>query len=302
VNFSGARAAVDGTLGLKTLDLSTYLNPKHKTRSASNECLLSLVTAASGLEFPFIRAVDADLRISSDSVVMPGVTIGHSAATISLKGGKMIADIAELEIDEGTRGGGQLRIDANGPQPSYDIRGKLEALDLGRAGQAIFGHPTIQGRGNVIVEISTSGDTGTMLLGSLDGKLSVTLNEGGRLGLDVDQLAAAVNSPKPASVWQTASTGGTTIDTLDARFAVAKGVIRTEVAEAVAGARAVTAEGAIDLPTRRLDLELAIGKQAQADSAEGTSADKRDIIDMHGPWAQPSLQSGASGPASHNPG
>jgi len=294
VNFSGARPAVDGTLGLQALDLSKYVNASGSSEGASEKSLLSMVSAASGLEFPLIQIVEADLRLSSGSVILPGVSIGRSAATISLKGGKMIADIAELEIDDGTKGGGQLRIDTNGPSPSYDIRGKLEALDLGRAGRAIFGHPTIQGRGDVIVEISASGDTGTTLLGSLDGKLSVTLVEGGQLGLDLDQLTAATNSPQPKSVWQAASSSTTAIDTLDARFAVAKGIIRTEVAEAVAGSRAMKAEGAIDLPSRRLDIELAIGDRAKADAAEPTNPGKIDVIDMHGPWTDPSLRPAAT--------
>jgi AsmA protein len=288
VNFGGARPAVDGTLGLKTLDLSRYFGARDASGKSSDESLLSLVSAANGLEFPLIQIVDADLRISSDSVVIPGVTIGRSAATVSLKGGKMLADIAELEIDDGTRGGGQLRIDANGAEPSYEVHGKLESLDLGRAAQAIFGHPTVQGRGDVVVDISASGKTGAALLGSLGGKLCVTLTEGGSLGLDVDQLTAAKNSPQQAGVWHAASSGAMPIDTLEARFAVAKGVIRTESAVAVAGSRAMKADGVIDLPTRRLDLELAIGDREAG--ADGAKLLKREVIDMRGPWTQPSLQ------------
>jgi AsmA protein len=296
VNFTGPRPAVDGTLGLKSLDLSKYVEARGDSEQVSDESLLSMVSGASGLEFPLIQIIDADLRISSGSVVLPGVTIGRSAATISLKGGKMIADIAELEIDDGTRGGGQLRIDATGASPSYDIRGKLEALDLGRAGQAIFGHPTVQGRGDVIVEISAEGDTGTMLLSSLDGKLCVTLAEGGQLGLDIDQLSAAMKSPTTQGAWKAASTGAMPIDTLEARFAVANGVIRTEVAKAVAGSRAMKAEGAIDLPTRQLDLELAIGEVVQASAADAAAPPKRDVIDMRGPWAGPALENGTANP------
>lgn len=291
VNFSGPRPALDGTLGLKTLNLSKYVPARNDRKQGSDNSFLSMVSGASGLEFPLIQIIDADLRLSSGSVVLPNVTIGRSAATISLKGGKMIADIAELEIDDGTRGGGQLRIDASGTHPSYDIRCKLEALDIGRAGQAIFGHPTIQGRGDVIVEISAAGDTGTLLLGSLDGKLGVILDEGGQLGLDVDQLStAAATSPQQQTVWNAASAGTMPVDTLEAHFVVQRGVIRTKMVKAVAGNRAMKAEGAIDLPTRRLDLELAIGSVASA-AAEPHA---RQVVDVHGPWAAPALKTGAN--------
>ena len=313
LNFGGVRPAIDGTLGLKTLDLTRYLPSASSDKkptdgaaaSAEEESLLSLVSTAHGFEFPLIQSVDADLRISSDSVTVPGLTIGRSAATVSLKGGKMIADIAELEVDEGTHGGGQLRIDASGPQPSYDIRGKLEALDVGRAAQAVFGHPTIQGRGDVVVEISASGDTGATLLGSIDGKLSVLLTDGGRLGLDLNQLIANAKTSESASVWQAASSGAILVDTLDARFAVANGIIRTESAEAMSGPRAVKAEGVINLPARQLDMEFAIGDRPAADASD-TPLKPTQVIDMRGPWAKPDVEPitpvSTSASAPRNPG
>lgn len=295
VNFAGPRPAVDGTLSLDTLDLTKYAHPRDPAEAQSEASLLSMLRATRGLEFPLIRVVDADLRISSGSIVVPGVTIGRSAATVSLRNGKMIADVAELEIDDGTRGGGQLRIDTNGEMPSYDIRGKLKSLDLGRAGRAVFGHSTIEGRGEVTVEITAAGDQGTSVLSSLGGKMSVMLNEGGRFGIDVDQLAQAVNAaPQTSGVWQAASSSSMSIDTLDARFEVANGVIRTESAEAVAGSRSVKADGAIDLTANRIDLELAIGTTPPADTPPVPL--ESQVIDLRGPLVAPYVAQGKSAP------
>jgi AsmA family len=293
LNFSGPRPAVDGTLSLDTLDLTKYA-AAGEADSQSDVSLLNKLRATRGFAFPLIKVLDADLRISSGSVVIPGMTIGRSAATISLRAGKMIADVAELEIDDGTRGGGQLRIDTNGAEPTYDIRGKLRSLDLGRAGRAIFGHPTIEGRGDVTVEVTSAGEDGTAVLSSLGGKLWVSLNEGGRFGLDVDQLAkAAASTPQSSGIWQAASQSGMSIDTLDARFEVANGVIRTEAAQAVTGSRAVNAEGVIDLPANRLDVELAIGEKPVADAAPAPSTPQDiQVIDLRGPWVEPHVAPG----------
>lgn len=290
VNFGAGRPAIDGTLGLKTLDLSKYLARGGTAEPGSETSLLSLVGGARGLHFPLIESVDADLRVSSDSVVVPGLTIGHSAATISLKAGKMLADIAELEIDDGMRGGGQLRIDTNGSHPNYDVHAKLESIDLGQAGKAIFGHPTIQGRGDVIVDLTADGNSGDTLLRSLDGKLCVTLVEGGQLGVDINQLVTAASSPQQATLWRAAASSPIPIDRLDARFAVVNGVIRTETAQAMAGERAMKADGVIDLPARSLDIELAIGDRARADAGEDVKPAPRQVIDLRGPWAQPTMQ------------
>jgi AsmA protein len=182
------------------------------------------------------------------------------------------------------------------------VHAKLESIDLGQAGMAIFGHPTIQGRGDVIVDLSADGDSGETLLRSLDGKLCVTLDEGGQLGVDVNQLMTAATSPQQATLWRTAASTAIPIDRLDARFAVVNGVIRTETAQAIAGERAMKADGAIDLPARSLDLELAIGDRARANAGDDVKPAPREVIVLHGPWAQPTLQPAAApAPATPDP-
>ncbi|MEE8309539.1 MAG: hypothetical protein V3R34_04000, partial [Hyphomicrobium sp.] len=79
---------------------------------------------------------------------------------------------------------------------------------------------------------------------------------------------------------------------LDARFAVVNGVIRTEGVQATAGERAVEAEGAINLTARMLDLSLVIGDRPAADAAEDARPEPRVVIDMRGPWKEPSLRPG----------
>jgi uncharacterized protein involved in outer membrane biogenesis len=154
----------------------------------------------------------------------------------------------------------------------------------------VFGHPTIQGRGDVIVDLTADGDSGDALLRSLGGKLCVTLDEGGQLGVDVNQLVSGASSPQQTTLWRTAASTAIPIDTLDARFAVVNGVIRTETAQAMAGARAMKADGAIDLPAHSLDLELAIGDRARVDAGEDVKPAPREVIDLRGPWVQPTLQ------------
>lgn len=298
VNFGGARPTVEATLGLKTLDLSRYLKSADANAKASN--LLAKVRAASGLEVPLIQAIDADFRISSDNVVLPDLNIGRSAATVSLRNGKLLADLAELEIDDGTRGSGQIRIDMSGANPIYSVQAKFEATDVGRSIQATFGHPTVQGRGLVTVDLTAAGNTGETLLRSLDGKLAVSLAEGGRIGLDVNKLTDT-GEPPATDVWKDVSARAISVDKLEARFIVTQGVVRTQSAEAVSGERALTAEGSIGLLDRLIDLELTVGDidkekpGVRADASEAAGAlklRKREIITVQGPWSAPAIRAG----------
>jgi AsmA protein len=297
INFAGVRPTVEGTIGLKALDLTQYWKSA-EVAPGTADSLLTIVRRANGLEFPLIQAIDADFRISSDSLTLPATTIGRSAATVSLRSGKMLADIAELEFEDGTRGGGQIRIDMSGANPNYGVQAKFEVADVARPAQLIFGHPTVQGRGAVTVDLNATGNTGESLLGSLDGKLYVTLLEGGRVGLDINKLAEPEGQPVSSGTWQDVSARAISVDKLDARFTVNRGVVRTQAAEAVSGARALRAEGTISLIEQSLDMQLAVGDVAKpaADSPEtGTTVLKlkpSEIIHVRGPWSAPAVRTG----------
>jgi AsmA protein len=297
INFAGVRPTVEGTLGLKTLDLTQYWKTADAA-SGTADSLLAMVRRASGLEFPLIQAIDADFRISSDSLTLPATTIGRSAATVSLRNGKMLADIAELEFEDGTRGGGQIRIDMSGANPNYGLQAKFEAADVAGPAQLVFGHPTVQGRGAITVDLNATGNTGETLLGSLDGKLYVTLLEGGRVGLDINKLAAPESQPLSIGTWQDVSTRAISVDKLDARFTVSKGVFRAQAVEAVSGERALRANGTISLPERSLDMQLAVGdvtKPAAESPETGTTVLKlkpSEIINVRGPWSAPAVRTG----------
>jgi AsmA protein len=297
INFAGVRPTVEGTLGLKALDLTQYWEGADAA-SGTADSLLTMVRRASGLEFPLIQAIDADFRISSESLTLPATAIGRSAATVSLRDGKMLADIAELEFEDGTRGGGQIRIDMSGANPNYGIQAKFEAADVARPAQLIFGHPTVQGRGAITVDLNATGNTGESLLQSLDGKLYVTLLEAGRVGLDINKLAAPESQPLSTDTWQDVSTQAISVDKLDARFTVSKGVFRTQALEAVSGERALRASGTISLPERSLDMQLAVGdvtKPAGESPETGTTVLKlkpSEIIHVRGPWSAPAVRTG----------
>jgi len=300
LNYAPERPMVEGTLGFTTLNIAQYL--KGDDPSAKHDNMLAAIRDASGLEFPLIQAIDADFRISAGSLSLPTLSVGRSAATLSLRQGKMLADIAELEFEDGTRGSGQIRIDMAGANPNYGLQAKLEAADVGNAIKAVFGHPTVQGRGALTADLTASGNTGDMLLRSLAGKLAVSLAEAGRIGLDINKLTATDSETVDTAAWQNASMRAITVDKLDARFTVANGVLRAQSAGAVSGERALKAEGAIDLIARDLDLVFSVSDAPKAASTVGSietgsvivRGAPRNTIGVYGPWTAPTVRSGIS--------
>jgi len=289
INLETPKPSLEGTLGLKTLNLSRYLPGLD---ASEQRPLLTTPNELSAADYPLIRAIDTDLRLSADRVTLPGMTLGRSAATVTSNNGRMLADIAELEIDDGSRASGQLRIDVSGARPAYGFNAKIEAPDVGRSINAMFGHPAVQGRGTITVDLTTADIPADNLLHALQGKLYVTLADAGRVGFDVNRLTAA-DQPNTPAAWQEISARAVTVDKLDARFTLANAILRTQSVEAISGQSALTVDGKIDLAEEQLDLRLTVGDIVNKDAAAGTGAleiKKRDIIDLRGPWKAPTVR------------
>ncbi len=128
LNLAGERPLIDGTLAFNALDLTPYVEA-----ARSQSFLFDRHTAswsAFDLSFPLIRHFDADLRISAPKVVVKGYGLGRGAATITVRSGELLADIAELELHSG-KVSAQVTANANEIVPRYTLRGKLESFDAG---------------------------------------------------------------------------------------------------------------------------------------------------------------------------
>src|SRR4029450_1012508 len=79
--------------------------------------------SAFDLSFPLLRHVDADLRISAPKVAIKGYGLGRGAATITVRSGRLLADIAELELYSG-KVGVQVSVNANELVSRYTVGGE----------------------------------------------------------------------------------------------------------------------------------------------------------------------------------
>ncbi len=198
-----ARPAVEGTLALKKCDLTKYIAPE-KPGSFMERSVLGWLSTASepgSLALPLIRHLDADLRISADQVKAGALTLGRSAASISIRDAKLLADLAEVEIESDGSMRGQITIDMGGLVPRYIVRGKLETIDAAKATGLVFGHPVMAGRANIMFDLAGFGETIEQIASTLHGKTGIELPEGGSLGLDIAQLASTASRSVEIKGW-----------------------------------------------------------------------------------------------------
>jgi AsmA protein len=291
VTRTGERTAVEGTVAFKQLNLKPYIVSTMVERT-----LLAPIFAAT--RPPVIASlldnVDADLRISCDTLVIPGIEAGQGAVAITLKNGKLLADVAELAIEEGVFKG-QLAVERAGTDPRYGLSGKLEGVEAGRLLQRALGRRPLQGRADVTLNLTTVGDTVEELLTSLGGKAQLEMRAGGRLGLDLRALAQSAKRGEQRG-WQAAGISTMGLDGLALRFDVLEGVVHTTILQAKSGTSAFSGNGSIDLPRQSLDFALTLGT-TDPSSRPATG----DVLTFSGPWEAPSVRLERRDEALHRP-
>lgn len=289
---AGERSAVEGTLAFKRLDLTPYISATIVERT-----LLAPIFAAS--QPPAIAtlldSLDADLRISSEVLVIPGIEAGQGAIAVTLKNGKLLADVAELAIEDGVFKG-QLAVERLGDDPRYGLTGKLEGVEAGRLLQKSLGRNPLQGRADLTLSLATKGDSWDELLMGLGGKGRLIMREGARLGID---LRALVQSARKAELkgWQSVGAAVTSLDELAFSVDVHQGVVHGTIAQARSGTSAIFGGGYIDLPGRALEFSLGMRTADPSSRLVATS----DVLLLSGPWQSPSVTLERSDEIVHRP-
>lgn len=294
LRWSNARPSIEGTLALKTIDLAKYAAPE-KSGSFMERSGLGWLSAASqpgSLTLPLIRHVDADLRISADQVKAGTLPLGRSAASISIKDGKLLADVAEVEIlSEGGSMRGQITLDMAGLVPRYIVRGKLEATDTAKATGLVFGQPIMTGRGNIMFDLAGFGETIEQIASTLHGKTGIELPDGGTLAVDIAQLASTASRTIELKGWGAAGRGETKVSRLTSKFGMQSGLLIAESFKATAGERLVTLTGEIDIRGRHVDSQLSVVRiVTNSSGTETVATDPTEIFGIRGPWSEPSIR------------
>lgn len=272
---SGARPAIEGTLDFKTLDLKHYVAvqmtpPEGKPAARSGS---------------LVAAFDADLRLSAAKVIMPAFETGRGAVTISLKNGRMLADLAELEIEAGTASG-QIILDVNSANPpKLAVKSRFNRIDPGRIFADGLRRNPLLGRADLTIDGQGTGSYLGEMLANFTGKGNFTVPDGGRAGIDLKALAYAAQKARNVG-WQAAGKGTTQIDSLVGSLQISNGVLSLDSLHAKSGGTSYAATGKVDLKGRLLDLSVAIG---DTPAAPASAIVPQDTLSIRGAWSDPAI-------------
>jgi AsmA protein len=284
LNLASDRPLVDATLDFTALNLTPYLDAARVQFFGFDLSPTSWSTF--DLSLPLIRHVDADLRLSARKVSIKGYAFGQGAATITAQGGKLQADITELEMNPGIATA-QVTAIMSEAMPRYALRTKLENIESGTAGASWLGSVPLTGRATLTADVTSTGHSPTEVIRRLSGKASLSIAEGGRLALDLKGLNSVANSSRNAG-WLKLAKSQLGIDQLEARALIIDGVAFSDVVQARSGTLGLGAAGRLGLTDGNLELRLTVKQKVPTDRPI-SAADLLggDVVHLRGPWQDP---------------
>jgi AsmA protein len=225
--------------------------------------------------------LDADVRISTDAVRIGSFDLGRTAATVSVKNSRLLANLADMRVEDGTASG-EIGLDYSGAVPRVSVRGKIDRGDASRLSQAFFGVPVASGAATIYADVSATGRSTAEMTAAAQGKMSIALLEGSALNGDLRSLLAAAQQ-RDVTDWK-AARGTTTLPKTDMRLALRQGRIALEQCVIGEGDSRMSSTGYVEPISGRLEMRIQMGPQISPNG-------KADTLMIDGTLAEPRIRS-----------
>jgi AsmA protein len=309
VDNGGRVPYVKATLATNMLDLNPYLGqPQQGSGAPTTEKAAPQTPAAAAqqgwsaapIDLSGLKAVNADLALTTDGLAVHDIKLGKSTLNVSLKDGKMMSDLVELALYQGS-GKGRFTVDGSGNVPAT-------ALDLHLAGiqaepflKDTMGFDSLRGTAHADVTLAASGPSQRALVSALNGKGAIKLQNGAVRGLDLGSMIRNIGSAFSSA--QGGNADETTFADATATFTVTNGIARNDDLTLQSPFFRATGKGTANLPERtlnyRVEPKLVASSSGQGGSKNGLGVAVPVVIS--GPWNKLNYQPDLAGVLSVDP-
>ncbi|WP_370337202.1 AsmA family protein [Parvularcula marina] len=189
IDVSGARPNITGNLDLGTLNLIPYLPPEPEELAAvkSGDAKSFPAWSEEPMDFSALGAVDTDLSVKTDKVILPSLEIGESDLNMRARNGDVLVNVNQTSLYGGT-GKGTVRMNVAGT-PRIDMNMALSGVNAGTVAKEVAGITRLNGIGDIsLTNLSASGRSQAELVRNLNGDISLDLNDGIIKGINLGKI------------------------------------------------------------------------------------------------------------------
>ena len=305
VDTGGVRPSLKGKLDVAALDVNPYLPPEQPATAKSGGGGSAGGGAAGKsdwsdetIDASGLKAADVDFALSLGSLTVKKIKIGKSALRVVLVGGKMTADLSQLELYQGS-GKGKVMLDGSQPGIGLDAAFQLKNLAAEPFLADAAGFDRIEGTGAFDIQVTGRGKSERALVSSLSGKGAVTFLNGAIKGINLAEMVRNVGSAF--------TTGGGTQKTdfaeLGGTFTITNGIVTNKDLALKSPLLRVEGAGTVELPPRTVHYRVT-PKAVASLEGQGGKSDLGGVavpVIVEGPWEnlsfRPDLEALAKGKA-----
>ena len=244
---AGDHRMVQGTLAADALDFTPYVTGMRLL--ATNERNWDqLPIALDGL-----ADLNLDLRLSAASIKIANAKLGRTAVAANMREGRLDVTIGESQAFGGVvKGAVGIAIANGGAEAMSHVQ--FVDVDLESCLGQVFGIQKVAGRGNLMLNLDSAGDSVLAMTNTLNGTATLTAHNGALVGLNVEQLLRRLER-RPLSGNGDFRSGRTPFDQLVMNLAIDHGVVAVQDMHIDGPAVRLAVGGQASVPMRDLDLK-----------------------------------------------
>ncbi len=293
VDARGAKPVIKAELNVEQLNVNPYLPPEAPAGEGGDG---GTTAAASGggtqdagdwsdepIDVSALGILDADLAFNAGGIQFREVKIGQSSLAVLLQDGKLTAELAEMQLYEGS-GKGTIVVDGSSGQPAVAADFDLANFQAGPFLNDLADFDRILGTTETKLSVTAAGASQRELVSSLQGDGAVVFRDGAVKGIN---LAAMMRNISVAAIDQSFDVAEQTdFAELSGTFQIDKGIVSNQDLSLVAPLVRMTGAGTIPLPPRTVDYEVT-PKLVGSLEGQGGQSDLAGVavpIKVTGPW------------------
>lgn len=200
-----------------------------------------------------LKALNATGSVKIDALQVANVKAQQVALRLNAAGGRLDVNPISANLYQGTVGG-SVAVNANDNR--FAVKQKLSRISVGPLLRDAANKDLLEGRGDVVVDVTTAGTTVTALKKGLAGTTRLALRDGAIKGVDIAgtiRTAKAMLGSRSALEQQTQGGVKTDFSELTASFVIKKGVAHNEDLQAKSPLLRLAGRGDVDIGESSID-------------------------------------------------
>ena len=247
-----AKPAITAVLNADKLDIDALLPPKKnsgtKTTSSSAE-----KPQDTPVDLSPLRNLNLDVTANVGELKVSNIQAQQLKTKVVARGGKLTISPLDAKLYGGSTTG-VITADAN--TQTVTVNQNMTGVQIQPVIKALLDKDMVEGKGNVGINIRTTGNTVNQMKAALDGKVSVSLQDGAIKGINLAERfrnAKSLLSSGSNSTQKTDTTQKTDFSSLAVSFDIANGVASSNDLNVMAPLFRIGGEGRVNLVNNSLD-------------------------------------------------